>query len=173
MKIDKEIQGNIKVPYTFLKGTLDINAKYFMSKIDDGISEKTSHKTNVKSDMTSWTYFINDIEFLKIMMTMLDKIDTLNVSKTISYNLTEAWGIRQNFSDYTERHAHNPCFLSGVIYLNNSDQHLLFPDINEKVIPKKGSFAIFSSFLNHSTKRNKTFKRKYAISFNLSHKGFD
>ena len=173
MKIDKEIQGNIQVPYVFFKGTLDLNAKYFMSKIDDGISEKNSHKTNVKSDMTSWTHFTNDVEFLKIMMTLLDKIDTLNVSKTISYNLTDAWGIRQTFSNYTVPHAHNPSFLSGVIYLNNNDQHLIFPDINEKVIPRKGSFAIFSSFLKHSAKRNKTFKPKYGISFNLSYKVFD
>ena len=170
MKIDKEIQGNIKVPYTFLKGTLDINAKYFMSKIDNGISEQTSHKTNVKSDMTSWTYFINDVEFLKILMTILDKIDSLPISKTTSYRLSDAWGIRQNFSDYTEQHAHNPCFLSGVIYLNNSDQHLIFPEIGEEVIPKKGSFAVFSSFLKHSAKRNKTFKSKYGLSFNLHHK---
>lgn len=173
MKIDKEIQGNVQVPYIFFKGTLNLNAKYFMSKIDDGISDQNSYKTNVRSDMTSWNYFMNDVEFLKIMMTVLDKVDSLKVAKTISYSLSNAWGIRQNFSDYTEPHAHNPCFLSGVIYLNNSDQHLIFPEINEKVVPKKGSFAVFSSFLKHSTKRNKTFKSKYAISFNLSHKIFD
>ena len=173
MKIDKEIQGNIKVPYTFLKGTLDINAKYFMSKIDEGISEKTSHKTNVMSAMTSWTHFLNDVEFLKILMPILDKIDTLSASHTISYFLGNAWGIRQTFADYTVRHAHDPSFLSGVIYLNNSDQHLIFPEIGEEVIPKKGSFAVFSSFLKHSAKRNKTFKSKYGLSFNLSQKGFD
>ena len=173
MKIDKEIRGNIQVPYTFFKGTLDINAKYFMSKIDDGISEKNSNKTNVKSDMTSWTHFLNDVEFLKLLMPILDKIDELKVTTPTSYFLTNAWGIRQNFSDYTVLHAHNPAFLSGVIYLNNSDQHLFFPDINEKVIPKIGSFAVFSSFLKHSAKRNKTFKSKYGISFNLSYKIFD
>lgn len=173
MKIDKEIQGNIQVPYVFFKGTLDLNAKYFMSKIDQGISEKTSNKTNVRSDMTSWTHFLNDVEFLKLIMPILDKIDTLTSSHTISYFLGNAWGIRQTFADYTVTHAHDPSFLSGVIYLNNNDQPLIFPDINEKVIPRKGSFAIFSSFLKHSAKRNKTFKPKYGISFNLSYKVFD
>ena len=160
-------------PFTFFKGTLNLNAKYFMSKIDEGISEKTSNKTNVKSDMTSWTYFMNDVEFLKLLMPILDKIDLLKISQTTSYSLSNAWGIRQTFADYTVKHAHDPSFLSGVIYLNNNEQSLIFSEIGEEVTPQKGSFAVFSSFLKHSAKRNKTFKPKYGISFNLSYKVFD
>lgn len=163
----------MQMPFTFFKGTLDLNAKYFISKIDDGIIKENSYKTNVRSDMTSWTYFLNDVEFLKLLMPILDKIDELKVSNTVSYYLANAWGLRQSFSDRTVTHAHEPSFLSGVIYLNNSDQHLIFPDINEKIIPKKGSFAIFSSFLKHKAPRNKTFKSKYGISFNLQHKVFN
>jgi len=170
MKIDKEIRGNIQVPYTFFKGTLDINAKYFMSKIDDGISEKNSNKTNVKSDMTSWTHFLNDVEFLKLLMPILDKIDELKVTTPTSYFLTNAWGIRQNFSDYTVLHAHNPAFLSGVIYLNDHHQTLLFPELKKEFTPKLNSFIIFSSFLIHKTIRNTTNIDKYAISFNLNFK---
>lgn len=170
MKINKEIHGTMQRPFTFFKGTLDLNAKYFMSKIDEGISEKTSNKTNVRSDMTSWTHFLNDVEFLKLLMPILDKIDTLTSSHTISYFLGNAWGIRQTFADYTVTHAHDPSFLSGVIYLNNSEQSLIFPEIGEEVIPQKGSFAVFSSFLKHKAPRNKTFKAKYGISFNLQHK---
>tara|TARA_R100000664_G_C2740429_1_gene129019 strand:- start:877 stop:1401 length:525 start_codon:yes stop_codon:yes gene_type:complete len=173
MKINKEIYGTMQMPFTFFKGTLDLNAKYFISKIDDGIIKENSYKTNVRSDMTSWTYFLNDVEFLKLLMPILDKIDELKVSSTVSYYLANAWGLRQSFSDRTVTHAHEPSFLSGVIYLNNSDQHLIFPDINEKIIPKKGSFAIFSSFLKHKAPRNKTFKSKYGISFNLQHKVFN
>ena len=166
MKINKEIQGNIKVPYTFLKGTLDINAKYFMSKIDEGISEKTSHKTNVMSAMTSWTHFLNDVEFLKILMPILDKIDTLSASHTISYFLGNAWGIRQTFADYTVRHAHDPSFLSGVIYLSKG-QDLEFPEIEQTIKADEGVFGIFSSFLKHGCYRNHTSIPKYGLSFNL------
>jgi hypothetical protein len=173
MKINKEVQGTLQRPYTFLKGTLDVNSKYFMSKIDEGISEKTSHKTNVKSDMTSWDYFLNDIEFLKLLMPILDKIDSSKISQTTSYSLSNAWGIRQSFTDYTTLHGHEPSFFSGVIYLNTGEQSLIFPEIEEEVIPKKGEFAIFSSFLKHKALRNKTFKPKYAISFNLQYKVFN
>ena len=67
------------------------------------------------------------------------------------------------------KHTHEPSYLSGVLYLNDHYQKLYFPEINQEITPKPGRFVIFSSFLQHQTKRNIKHKSKYAISFNFRH----
>ena len=58
-------------------------------------------------------------------------------------------------------------YLSGVLYLHDHSQKLYFPDIKQEITPTTGRFVLFSSFLNHYTKRNLEDKEKYAISFNF------
>jgi hypothetical protein len=44
-------------------------------------------------------------------------------------------------------------------------------DINIRLRPEAGSFAIFSSNLKHRTERNLEDKFKYALAFNLINRG--
>ena len=53
--------------------------------------------------------------------------------------------------------------------LNEHAQELYFPDINEKLECKPGSFALFSGFLDHENKRNKSKKARYGLSFNFKY----
>ena len=69
--------------------------------------------------------------------------------------------------EHTKRHHHEPYYLSGVLYLNNHSQKLYFPDLQQEVTPQMGRFVVFSSFLEHYTKRNIQHEEKYAISFNF------
>lgn len=170
MKILTEVQSKIHKDYYFIVGKTNIDNEYFKHKIETGINLENNRnfQTNVKSYMTNWQFFIDDINFLNFLLPIFDKIDTYpNVPP---YYLQSAWGIKENFSHRTTIHNHESCFMSGVLYLNNHSQVLNFPEIQKSVKPEKNKFVIFSSFLNHYADRNKTTKSKYAIAFNLGYK---
>ena len=129
--------------------------------------DNRNFQTNLKSYMTSWNFFQNDLNFIDFLLPILDKIDSYpNVP---SYFLQSAWGLKENFSHRTAVHNHESCFMSGVLYLNNHSQVLNFPQIQKNVKPEQNKFVLFSSFLNHYAERNKTTKSKYAIAFNLGY----
>ena len=170
MRINKIIKDKIKIDYLFIQGALDIDSNYFINEINKGIKEKENEnfKTNVKGLMTSWEYFNNNANFLKVILPLFDYLDSLK--NIIPYCLHSAWGIKEGFSNYTHEHdhGHEPNYFSGIIYLNDHTQTLLFPEIKLKFKPILNSFLLFSSFLKHKTIRNTSNKEKYAISFNLT-----
>ena len=167
MKIKKVIKSKIDKKYFFAEGSLDINANYFIKEIEKGINENNNanYKTHVRGKMTFQHYFVRDNEFIKLVLPILDFIDE-SFPNAPPYYLREAWGYKEGFGDYTREHHHGVSWLSGVIYLNKHHQKLMFPQINKEIVPEKGSFALFSPFLLHKTKRNITKKSKYGISFN-------
>ncbi len=167
MKLKKITQDKVKVDYLLIEGFLDINSKYFIKEIENGITkdDNNNFNTNVKGYMTSYEYFNNNKNFLKSIYPLFDYLDSLDNIKP--YNLSSSWGLKENFSHFTEPHDHLPAYLSGIIYLNNHNQTLIFPELKKEIKPKLNSFVIFSSFLIHQTNRNTTDVEKYAISFNL------
>tara|TARA_R100000742_G_C4238068_1_gene58294 strand:+ start:76 stop:603 length:528 start_codon:yes stop_codon:yes gene_type:complete len=174
MKIEKEIRSKIERDFFFIEGTLDIDNQYFINEIDKGLKKEDnqSYKTNVIGGHTAWNYFFHDKPFLVQLATIVDYIDENHLSSN-RFQLQDAWGIREGFGDYTKPHTHLPSFASATIYLTNHTQKLYFPQIKKEVIPQCGKFVLFSSFLTHYTQRNKQEEYKYALVFNLSHKGFD
>ena len=152
MKVERKLSLKIQQDYIFIEGTLDINSNYFIKEI------------NKSGEMTPTKYFINDKEFIKTILPLLDYIDeNLNPPK---YHLGDAWGYKEGFADYTHKHHHIPAYLSGAIYLNEHSQQLIFPDIKQKITPKKGKFVLFSPFLFHYAKRHPGNDYKYGMSFN-------
>ena len=115
--------------------------------------------------MTSYTYFNQDKEFGKIISQFIGYIDK-NISLR-RYHLIESWGIKVNPNGETVEHDHAGSLWSGVLYLHDHEQTLYFPEIDQKVKPEKGSFALFSGFLRHKAITNHTDKIKYGISFNF------
>ena len=172
MIISKHIQATIKQNYFFIKGIIpDINYPYFINKINKGIEENNNKnfKTNINGFMTGWNFFNDDIELLKILFKLIQYIENNYLIKE-KFTLEESWGIKEIFGGYTKEHHHLPMLWSGVIYLSNSNQNLIFPQIKEKITPEIGAFAIFSSFLEHKTEeRIDTHTEKYGISFNFKY----
>ena len=80
----------------------------------------------------------------------------------------EAWGLKEGYGQRTTKHDHLPNYLSGVLYLNNHKQKLLFDEIKQEVKPEEGKFVLFSSFLKHKAERNLSREIKYAIAFNFA-----
>jgi|TARA_R100001460_G_scaffold16215_1_gene35554 hypothetical protein len=170
---DKEIISKVEVDYIFMSGIIeDVDSEYFIKRIDEGVSENNnlSFRTNVKGFHTNFHYFNNDKKFMVILSRILNQLDTLKY-KFRPFSLREAWGIKLGLSNYTQIHDHCSQYLSGVLYLNDSKQELIFPAIDQKVKPVKGRFVVFSSFLEHHTYRNLEDEYKYAIPFNWQPKG--
>jgi len=173
MIIDKKIISQIYRPYFFVSGVCDIDEEYFKKRIEEGIKNSDlSYNTNVYGQQTSWKFFNNDKNFNVLLMQMIDSIKELNGD---NINSTAAWGIIEGFGDYTKKHRHNnnTFYISGAFYLNDHPQKLYFPEINQEIIPQKGRFVFFSSFLLHYTNKNTQNTKKYAISFNLGGRAFE
>mgnify|MGYP003141421645 CR=1 FL=1 len=169
MIIEKEIVSKTLRDYIFITGIFDIDSKYLKKRVEEGVKiSNINYTTNVYGKHTAWKFFNEDEKFLSVLLQIIDHLERLDV-RSPSFKLGEAWGLVENFGNYTRKHNHNSQYLSGVLYLNDHDQKLFFPEINQEVTPKTGRFALFSSFLNHYTKRNLKHKDKYAISFNLSY----
>ena len=167
MQIEKELVGKIQTDYLFLVGKLELDAKYFIDKIKEGTqNSKNNYLTNVVGLMTDWRYFCSDKQFIKTIYPVLDKLDKYKFLR--DYELELAWGLAEGFGGRTKEHNHTPSVISGVLYLNDHDQDLIFPDINEKVKPEEGKIVIFSSELKHKCDRNTMDKVKYAIAFNFN-----
>jgi hypothetical protein len=170
MLLKKIIRSQIEVPYFYTSGIIEnINTNYFIEKIEIGVQQKDNKNftTNVKGLMTNWKFFNNDLEFLKLLWPIYDLLEK-EISKLPGFTLADSWGLRNDLGNYTKSHTHLGSIFSGVIYLNNHDQLLNFPEIDESLKPSIGSFAVFSSFLKHNCLRSLDIRPKYALSFNCS-----
>jgi len=166
MKVYKYIKAKTEVDYFFVKGHLDIDPGYYIKKIEE--APHFDHKSNILGLMTEWNYFIKDKMFFKqIMIPILDLLQEEDFDHP--YLPAEAWGFKEGFSEYTREHTHRPCFLSGVIMLNEHPQSLMFNDLKEKLDSKPGNFCIFSSFIKHGNKINSIDEPRYGLSFNLKY----
>jgi hypothetical protein len=78
--IDKEINSQIEQDYIFITGFLDIDQKYFIQKIEEGIKDpfNLNDKTAIQGYMTDWNYFDSDPELKKILLPIMDKLDSIN-----------------------------------------------------------------------------------------------
>jgi hypothetical protein len=169
MIIDKEIISQISRDYIFISGVFDIDEKYFKKKIEEGVqSSNINYKTNVVGQHTEWGFFNNDKKFMTLLFQINDYLKNSNI-KLYAYHLKEAWGLIENFGEYTKKHDHLPAYLSGSLYINDHYQKLYFPEINQEITPQKGRFVLFSSFLIHHTNRNLKHEKKYAVSFNFDY----
>ena len=167
--INKYIEKEINIPIFFSECSIDITdtKDYFISKIEESINSKenNNHKTNVKGKMTPWNFFANDQNFHKILDKGVEQIS--NFIKLRKSYLKEAWGIKIEKGNETLFHNHAECNFSGILYLNNTELPIHFPQLNISIVPKMGTFLLFSAILNHGTNVNKSEQAKYAIPFNF------
>ena len=168
IKIEKHYEKKILRDYFFIEGIVEINSNYFINKIKEGFKEDNnqSFKTNVRDAMTSWHYFNQDEEFLKISKCFIAYVD--ESIKLPKYKLLNSWGYCVSQGGRTTKHQHEPNLWSGVIYLNDHEQTLDFYEISKKIKPQKGKFALFSSFLEHESLPHYKNKKKWGISFNYA-----
>ena len=146
--------------------TLDIDSEYFITQIEKKlIQDNLNYLTNVKGKMTAWRAFKNYSNFQKVCKEGLIHLkERLNFGRV---EITNAWGIKIEKGDSTEPHDHRSALCSGILYLNNNNQTLIFPDLKLNITPKKGTFVVFSPWLTHLSHINESDEIKYAIPFNI------
>ena len=84
------------------------------------------YRTNVKGKMTAWDAFCKNEKFLQLLHRGFQ--DIIKFATIPKINLDSAWGLKIEKDDYTSRHNHDTATLSGILYLNDVDQELIFPD---------------------------------------------
>tara|TARA_R110000796_G_C14319645_1_gene407666 strand:- start:94 stop:615 length:522 start_codon:yes stop_codon:yes gene_type:complete len=167
MEISKDYQKKVKKDFFFTEGIIELDEIYFIEKIKKGVEDKDNlnFKTNINGLMTSWEYFLQDKFFLDIINKFIIYVD--NNNELPNYRLSAAWGFGLKKGDFTKIHDHKSCVWSGVLYFNDHKQTLDFDEINVKVKPEKGKFALFSSFLKHKSSEHFENNTKWGISFNF------
>ena len=167
MIVNKDINRKIQKEFFFIKGTIDIDSEYFIQKIKEGYSleDNLNFKTNIKGLMTPFKFFNKDNKFDQTITPLIEYVDE-NYSHN-NYQISNSWGFEIRPSEKTNFHNHLESYWSGVIYLNDCNQPLEFPEIREFLMPKKGAFALFSPFLEHGCKKNKDKVSKFGLSFNF------
>jgi hypothetical protein len=166
MKILKHIERKILKEVFIIEIQNKVNSNYFIKKINEGISKENNfnYKTNVFGKMTSWDYFTKDVYFLDLIKSTTNYLDKhIHLHKC---KLIEAWGLRIDKQDYVDSHNHSDRILSGVLYLNDSNQDLIFPEIDLKITPTKGKILLFHPTLLHETIPSNEKKSRYSIAFN-------
>jgi|DEB0MinimDraft_10_1074344.scaffolds.fasta_scaffold125503_2 hypothetical protein len=168
MEIRKNWDCNILKKIMFLEIGIDpkyVDTKYFIQKIEKGIHEENnlSNKTHVKGKMTDFKYFNADEKFVKLLSIVFSNFP--NNFPKLNLRNTESWGIKMCQGDYTTKHNHDNSGYSSVLYLTDSNDEIIFEQLNLKIKPKKNTFLFFDAALYHEVERLKD-KLKYAIACN-------
>jgi hypothetical protein len=169
IKLIKHIEKPVQKDCFFFEFmSKEIDSEYFIKKIEEGISSKENknYKTNVLGKMTSWNWFAKDNNFINIIKPCIDHFD-FNKIDIQKCNLRDAWGVKTGYRDKVIKHNHGSAIISDVLYLNNSNQNLFFPQLDIEVKIKKNKIILFSGFLDHYTKLSLEENSKYGISFNF------
>ena len=173
MKVLNHYTGIVKKKAYVFEGKVDVDAKYFISQINKGVEEKgnQSNKTNVKSKMTSFQYFLNDKEFIEFT----EKIKPAFVyhNNSCEVKLVDAWGNKILPGCHVMTHDHGSVEVSGVLYLQNGGEETFFTDLRLKIKPEVGKFLLFDSTLYHGAGTNNSNKTRYTMSFNYRQAGYD
>lgn len=163
------IEKKVLIPTIFCQNKINIsNVKNkLISDIEEGIKLKNnfSYKTNVKGQMTDWKYFNKNNEFISCLKNGCD--DLIKLINLEDAEIESSWGIKISTGDYTKPHNHIEHIYSGILYLNDCEQEIIFDELNLKVKILEGTFLFFSGILKHYVDRNLTNQDKYAIAFNF------
>ena len=166
--IVRHYQLSINHPIIFyhVKTDLEFDNNYFINQIEKNLDKKLSFQTNVKGSMTDWYFFTKDNYFPKIIKNIIEKH---NIKLKTKLCLEDAWGIKMEPGQETTLHNHVESAFSGILYLNDCDNKIIFPQIETEILIEKNTFLIFSGALNHLTTKVTGENNKYAIAFNLKH----
>tara|TARA_R100000149_G_C5857399_1_gene124313 strand:- start:45 stop:560 length:516 start_codon:yes stop_codon:yes gene_type:complete len=166
MAINKLIKTKLERPALLVETVIDVDADYFIAEINRILNIKNlDFVTNVKGRMTDWDAFNNNEKFQKTLSKAYGKL-----SKHLKgpFTLEDSWGIKMEGPTQTTLHNHPRHDYGGVLYLNDSEQTLNFPELDVEVIPKKGVLVVFNGFIYHEARQRELTDAKYAIAFNIN-----
>lgn len=117
--------------------------------------------------------------------------DVLKISRNIHFRMTNSWVVKHDPGDWAQVHIHTNCLVSGVAYLQVSEDsgdiefhcdvnEFFFPstmslefdktnELNFKsflVQPEQNLITLFPSKLQHSVRENLSNETRYSLAFN-------
>jgi len=153
------IMGNFPYPEILHKFILDI---------ENNLSSEMKNFTNVKGNMTDWSYFLDKKEFIDFLSFVINKHQNTHpeifkhfFEKYIPYN---SWGNRLKKGESVAYHDHT-C-LHGILYLTKGSD-LILPELNLKITPEPGDYYIFPPMILHGVEPSKKEQNRYSLIFNL------
>ena len=146
----------------------NFNGKEFIKAIDKSLNKdkRWSYNSNVKGKRTT-NIFLEDPNFKSMMAASKNYLSSFTDLLNPEHVFSDAYGIRLDHGDWTANHRHGQADVSGIIYLNSSNQKLFFPELKVYVKPEPGRILFWDSLLRHETRPNLEDKPKHAIVFNL------
>ena len=79
----------------------------------------------------------------------------------------DVWVNFSYFGDDNPLHYHPAGVISGVIYVQNNNHPIIFPDYNLKYDGKNGTMILFPSDVWHSVEKQETWQERISIAFNI------
>jgi hypothetical protein len=122
----------------------------FILNIKNNLDKEMENYTNVKGGMTHWHHFLNNEDFKKFFIYLINKHQTTQ-PQIFEYFLEKfevinAWGNEIKPNDSLNYHTH-PCW-HGILYLSKGcDLHL--PELNLRITPQAGDYYIFPPEVFH------------------------
>jgi len=140
----------------------------FIMSIKSNIDPNMSGYTNVKGGMTAWDHFIDNSDFNKFLIFLINKHQTTHghIFKHFMQKrkIKNAWGNEIKKGDSLDRHKHS-C-MHGILYLTKGCD-LILPDLSIKITPKPGDYYIFPEEIFHGFDRYEGDDNRYSLVFNI------
>jgi len=131
--------------------------------IKETSKDSNKYNTNVIAKRTGFEFFINDLDFIKFIKEIKNKINKIYPHDFI---IKEAWGNVYRKNDFAKEHTHiDTTAFCGIIYLSDNGPGTYFPELKLTVKEKLGKFVLFSPILKHSVGKCK--KDRVTLAFNM------
>jgi hypothetical protein len=141
----------------------------FILNIKNNLDEKMSGYTNVKGGMTSWIHFLNNDDFKKFFIYLINKHQTTHPHLfqyfLEKYEITNAWGNEIKPNDSLNYHTHH-CW-HGILYLTKGCD-LILPELNLQITPEPGDYYIFPPEVLHGFDKYEGENNRYSLIFNIT-----
>ena len=135
------------------------------------IDPNMKNYTNVKGDMTSWTHFVEDDDFIKFLNYTINKhqVSHPDLFKFFYQRKTieDAWGNIYRKGDSLTSHIHYS--YSGILFLSEGCD-LILPELNIKITPFPGDYYYFPPIIYHGFDEILNDEERYSIAFNVKEK---
>ena len=175
----------------------------YLSKIEPVTADEFNAVTSLIYDgkYSADKYVLEQEEFATIKTKIEDEIsyyvyDTLKVSRTMQFYLTNSWVVKHEKGDESQLHRHDNSLLSGVVYIKTNEAtgaivfdsgspSNIFPPVIRLEYsqlnlinapswvhqPFDNDILIFPSHVLHKVEKNTSEETRYSLAFNLFFRG--
>jgi len=165
--------NSIYIIHNFLED-LDF-LKTLENRIDNHTKEdEMAQQTNVKATMTTYKKLLNDEQFNKINIKILETLRFIYTLRTptpdekMSFNMFDCWGMRHKKNNYTVNHIHGSLF-SGAFYIRvPSPTEMFFEDFFKSVVLKDNMLLLFPGFSKHAVGEHQGDIDRLSMAFNIN-----